>query len=110
MIERTQAEGAAGRGRSRPPLSREPNVQLEPRPRDHALSPRQMLNRLSHSGAPGLALKGWAVREEKGRFYRVTDKDIRRGRLGICGDSVSGVAIRSFPSQGLTGKARVRKG
>jgi len=43
MRERAQAEGR-GRGRSRFPLSRELTQDLIPRPWDHDLSQRQMLN------------------------------------------------------------------
>ena len=41
-----------GEGEADSPLSREPNGSLIPGPRDHDLSQRQMLNQLSHLGAP----------------------------------------------------------
>ena len=44
--------GAEEEGEADSPLSKEPEMGLIPGPRDHDLSLRQMLNLLSHSGAP----------------------------------------------------------
>jgi len=46
--------GTEGEGEAASLLSREPNVGLHPRPRDHDLSQRQDLNWLSH---PGILVK-----------------------------------------------------
>ena len=43
---------AEGKGEAGSPLSREPDPGLIPGPWDYDLSRRQMLNPLSHSGAP----------------------------------------------------------
>ena len=45
---------AKGEGEADPPLSRERNVRLHPRALDHDQNWRQMLNQLSHLGAPGI--------------------------------------------------------
>ena len=50
--EHEQGQGAEGEGEANSLLSGEPNVGLHPRTPDHDLSRRQMLNRLSHPGAP----------------------------------------------------------
>ena len=49
--ERGGGGGAQG-GEADSPLSREPDVGSMLGPQDHDLTPRQMLNQLSHSGAP----------------------------------------------------------
>ena len=56
MRERAQTGGWAEgerEGEADSPLSREPNVGLNPKTQDHDLSRRQTLNRLSHPGAQG---------------------------------------------------------
>ena len=41
---RKKGRGTEGQGEAGSPLSKKPNVGLDPRPRDHALNQRQMLN------------------------------------------------------------------
>ena len=47
----SEGGGAEGEGEADSPLSREPNVRLNPRTQDHDLRRRQMFNQLSHSGS-----------------------------------------------------------
>ena len=53
-----QREGAEAEGEADSLLSRKPNVGLHegsiPGPQDHDLRQRQMLNQLSHPGAPAI--------------------------------------------------------
>ena len=50
-------EGTEREGEADSLMSREPNAGSIPRPQDPDLSQRQMLNRVSHPGAPCLFLK-----------------------------------------------------
>ena len=50
--EHKQEGGVQGEGKADSPLHREPNVGLNPGIEDHDLSRRQMINQLSHPGAP----------------------------------------------------------
>ena len=48
MREKEHEQGVKGEEEAYSPLSREPNMGLDPGPRDHDLSPRQTLEQLSH--------------------------------------------------------------
>ena len=57
MRERAQAWLAAeGEGEAGSPLSREPDMGLNPRTLDHDLSRRQKFNGLRHPGAPEIVI------------------------------------------------------
>ena len=53
--EKAQARGRA-EGEADSLLGREPHLELGPRTLDHDLSPRQILNQLSHPGTPGVCV------------------------------------------------------
>ena len=59
-------QGQQAEGEASSPLSREPDVERDPRTLVHDLSRRQMLNRLNHSGTPKMRLS----REEDKPLHR----------------------------------------